>query len=217
MGTTEQMIPSTSAVAITQNEQTRVALQMRKAGMTLFEIGEQLGVSYETVRRRIRTAMALNIRDLVEEVRSQELEALDRLEKVAEDLIDTRYLKVSAGRLVMIGLKDVNGDPIIDARTGLPAEVPMLDKEPVKAAIETRLKIMDRKAKLLGMDLEKQAPAPQEDPMGGAGALSAQQMEAAMTRWLAQMDGRKRARAAETLDATVVSTQLSDDPIMRQE
>lgn len=215
MGTTEQMIPSTSAVAITQNEQTRVALQMRKAGMTLFEIGEQLGVSYETVRRRIRTAMALNIRDLVEEVRSQELEALDRLEKVAEDLIDTRYLKVSAGRLVMIGLKDVNGDPIIDARTGLPAEVPMLDKEPVKAAIETRLKIMERKSRLLGMDREKtpDKTTAADDP---AAAISAQQMEAAMTRWLAQMDGRKRARAAE--DAVVSPQQsLSDDPIMRQE
>src|SRR5258708_4006124 len=149
---TGDMVSASNGTAVTNNEQTRMALEMRKAGLTLQEIGDQLGLCAETVRRRIRTAMTLNIRDLAEAVRSQELEALEYLERKAMELVDTTYIKISAGRVVMMGLKDANGDPIIDARTGLPAEVAMVDKEPINAAIATRLRIMDRKSKLLGLD-----------------------------------------------------------------
>lgn len=213
MGDYERSISSTSAAAIVQNDQTRMALEMRKAGLTLQEIGDQIGLNPETVRRKLRQAMTLNIRDLVEAVRIQELETLERLEKKADELVDTTYLKVSAGRVVMMGLRDDQGNPIIDARTNLPAEVAMIDKEPVNAAIATRLRIMERKTKLLGMD---RAPKPDTSaPIDPTQDITPAQMEIAMERWLEQMNGKRRAAQAE--DAVVVSSSLADDPILRQE
>jgi hypothetical protein len=160
--------------------------------------------------------MFVNVRGLADAARDQELETLERLERKADKLIEFRYLRVSAGRVVMMQAKDENGDVIIDARTGLPAEFAMEDYAPVLNAILARAKLMERKAKLLGID--RPAATAAIEPENPIGDLSPAQFDLAMSRWFTQMNGRKAAAEAETVTPRPVETlrdTLASDPIVR--
>lgn len=115
------------------------ALQLRIEGDTYRAIGAKLGVSeataYQDVKRSLRE---LNERqaELADELRRLEIERLDDLYNEAHKVLVAVHPFVSNGRL-------------FDELT---------DDGPKLAAIDRMLKVMDRRAKLLGLD----APVKQE-------------------------------------------------------
>ncbi len=111
------------------------AAQLRAEGKTSDQIAEALAFSDRSVARRaVERALAATVREPADELRQLELIRLDALWMQAAKVMTSEHLTVSQGRVV-----EVNG-------------VPLKDDGPVLTAIDRLLKIMERRAKLVGLD-----------------------------------------------------------------
>jgi hypothetical protein len=125
------------------------AIQLRIEGKTLDQIAALLGYkSRGAVSQDISRALAAQITEPAAELRQIEAERLDaawqRLDGVREAVIEVlgrKHLTVSHGKVIYIG------------------DEPLLDDGPILAAIDRllniergRLQIMERRAKLFGLD-----------------------------------------------------------------
>ncbi|WP_069743045.1 hypothetical protein [Streptomyces sp. EN23] len=111
------------------------AAELRSKGWTYRRIAAELGWkqgadAYNAVQRVLKET----VREAGEEVRSLELERLDRLEAAANEVLEREHVTVSNGRVVVLH------------------EAPLPDGGPVLAAIDRLLKIQERRARLLGLD-----------------------------------------------------------------
>lgn len=113
------------------------ALQLRTEGKTYRAIGAELGVSeaqaYEDVKRSLKELNEQQA-ELADEIRRLELERLDALYSAAQDVLVAFHPIIS------------NGKRFDD----------LVDDGPKLAAIDRMLKVMDRRAKLLGLDAPTQ-------------------------------------------------------------
>jgi predicted transcriptional regulator len=126
------------------------ALELRVAGLSLAQIGAELGVTEKSASRYVCDALTkLSEQSLAdaEQLRTLELERLDRLQRAAELVLSRNHVHVSGGKV------------IVDEGHKL------IDDGPVLHAIDRLLRIGERRAKLLGID----APAKLEHsgPDGG--------------------------------------------------
>lgn len=113
------------------------AVAMRAAGATYDQIAQALGFSSRSVARRaVERALVETCREPADALRTLELERLDTMSRRAWVILQGPYPLVSAGRVVT------------DPATGKPLD----DYRPVLAAIDTLLRISERRAKLLGLD-----------------------------------------------------------------
>lgn len=115
-------------------ERQKQALELRKAGASYRRIGDQLGISHEQARRDIEGALALHREDV-----ASSADGLRALEVARLD--DTLY------KLQLY----LNGEPQYDA-AGKFLNTKRFAPATVMAAIDRTLKVMERRAKLLGLD-----------------------------------------------------------------
>ena len=111
------------------------ALELRNTGMTFKAIGEQMGCSAPGAFQRCQRALAMIAAPAVEEHRRIELAKLDLLELKAIEVLDRKHVYVSQG-----------GKIIYDGPEKLEDDAPTL------AAINSMLKIQERRSRLLGLD-----------------------------------------------------------------
>jgi hypothetical protein len=111
------------------------ALALRRDGHTYAEIGKVLGVNRQMATRIVQRGLDRIVREPAEQVRLLELERLDQAQVEALTVLRCRHVLVQGGKII----KDDDGQPLAD-------------HGPVMAAIATLLRIMERRAKLLGLD-----------------------------------------------------------------
>lgn len=107
--------------------------RMRSRGMTYQAIGEQFGITKQSAQDNVARAMAKVTREAAEPLRQMELEKLDRLERAALQVLETRHVEVYQG-------KD----------TGFEDDGPKL------AAIDRLVKLSETRRRLLGLDAPEQ-------------------------------------------------------------
>jgi hypothetical protein len=111
------------------------AAQLRANGLTYQAIAEKLGLSHrDLARRAVERALAATVREPADELRQLELIRLDALWVEAVKVMTTEHITVNNGRVI-----EVDG-------------VPLKDDAPTLSAIDRLLKIMERRAKLVGLD-----------------------------------------------------------------
>lgn len=142
----------TSARAVRDAQRRAEMLSLRLEGLTLEQIGERMGVGKPTVSRVISNALATHTREPAEELISLELGRCDVLLTEAMQTVKAFHPLVSAGRVVSAPMLDSNGQPVRNPETGDVLTRVLEDKAPKLAAIHTAVKVMERRAKLLGLD-----------------------------------------------------------------
>jgi hypothetical protein len=110
-------------------------MQLRLAGQSFEEIGDQLGISDTRAHQLYQDALDRTIKEPAGRVRQLELRRLDRLELAASKVLAGKHLVVQGGKVV-------HGDD----------DQPLVDQGPVLQAINTLLRVAERRAKLLGLD-----------------------------------------------------------------
>lgn len=111
------------------------AAELRADGKTYQQIADELHFSHrDLARRAVERALAATVREPAAELRQLELIRLDSLWMQAMGVLTRDHLTVSNGRVV-----ELNGEPV-------------KDDAPILNAIDRLLKIMERRAKLTGLD-----------------------------------------------------------------
>ena len=127
-------------------------LSLRLDGMTLEQIGERMGVGKPTVSRVISNALTAHTREPAEELLSLELGRCDVLLTEAMQTVKAFHPLVSAGRVVSAPMLDNTGQPVRNPETGDVLTRVLEDKAPKLAAIATAVRVLERRAKLLGLN-----------------------------------------------------------------
>ena len=118
-----------------QVESDHQAAQWKSQGLTYKQIGERLGVTRQAAHLAVQRALADIPRMATEELRTLELEKLDNLERRLIWIINQPSYKTSAsGRVI-----EYEGKALLDIT-------------PQIQAIGAALKVIDKRAKLLGLD-----------------------------------------------------------------
>src|SRR5690606_5410764 len=171
----------------------------RVRGMTLREIAEKYEVSLATVRRRLATHMPEVLDKSVTKFRAVEMHKLDQLEDKVDEIIGKVHYTVSHGRVIYLE----------DPDTGL--SIPLEDSAPILQAIQTKLRIAERRAKLLGLDRPYKAEVnvnktvtPNDDSLKKLleDLHQKQQREEAVLRGI---------ESSEILEAEIVEDEVEDD------
>lgn len=142
----------TSARAVRDAQRRAKMLTLRLEGLTLEQIGERMGVGKPTVSRVISNALTANTREPTEELLTLELGRCDVLLNEAMQTIKAFHPLVSAGRVVSAPMLNDQGEPIRNPGTDDVITQVLEDKAPKLAAIATAIRVMERRAKLLGLD-----------------------------------------------------------------
>lgn len=112
------------------------ACRLRMRGSTYEQIAQQLGYSHrDLARRAVQRALTAVVSEPAAELRQLELIRLDELWRRGWAVLDREHHLVQAGRVV----RDAAGSPVPDWH-------------PVLRAIDSLLRVMDRRARLLGLD-----------------------------------------------------------------
>lgn len=117
-----------------------LALEMRSAGRTWQTIADTLGyTSPGNAQRGVHNALAETQAPKVNEARAEMVAQIDHLYTKAMEVLEARHLKVNNGEVVSVPDEDGNYHPLED-------------DAPVLRAIDTINQLMQRKARLLGLD-----------------------------------------------------------------
>jgi hypothetical protein len=111
------------------------ALELRAGGASFRVIADQLGVSVSTAWECVERGLAATRQEPSSKLRTLERERLDRLTVQAVEVLQARHLVVSAGKIV----RGDDGQPLVD-------------HGPRLAAINTLRGLMERRARLEGLD-----------------------------------------------------------------
>lgn len=157
----------TSTRSIRDAQRRAEMLELRISGLTLEQIGERMGVGKGTVSRVISNALTAQTREPCEELLSLELSRCDVLLNEAMQTVKAFHPLVSGGRVVSAPMLDNTGQPVRNPETGDVLTRVLEDKAPKLAAIHTAVKVMERRARLLGLDAPIRAQ--QEVTVTGSG------------------------------------------------
>lgn len=131
-------------------EQDADAARLRARGMTYEVIATELGYcNRAAARAAVERALVATVTEPAAEVRQMELARLDEMYRAALAVLERQHLTVSHGKVVYTG-----GTQVLDERgnvTYIGGE-PLFDDAPVLQAIDRMIRIMERRAKLLGLD-----------------------------------------------------------------
>ena len=119
-------------------ERRLLAFEMRLGGASYPKIAKELGISTVTAYKDVMKVLALSKAETEKkagQVRKMEVERLDRL-------LESVWSLATKG----VPYTNANGDPVLDEEGN---EVKIIDKR----AIDRVLKIMERRSKLLGVDM----------------------------------------------------------------
>ena len=107
--------------------------RMRSRGQSYAAIGREFGVTRQAVQDAVSRAMARVVREAAEPLRQMELEKLDRLERAALEVLETRHVQLYQG-----------------ADTGFEDDGPKL------SAVDRLIKLSETRRRLLGLDAPEQ-------------------------------------------------------------
>ena len=192
---------------IEDNDMLRQVFELRVAGLSLHAACLQLGVPVAQARKAMDKWLAKNPALNATAFRMQELEVMEHLQEGLMKIFDQEHLMTSAGKIVYRPVLDENGLPKMHPTLGVPIlGDPVTDHGPRMVAAGQILKLLERKAKMMGSDL----PAAKEAGAAGAGAggeeLTPEQLHAGMKEYL-----RKIGRLKDVEGATdVVSRPVKD-------
>lgn len=111
------------------------ACRLRAQGRSFQQIANELGIhSKSAARSMVQRALVATVQEAGDELRVLELERLNLLLDTAWRVMETVHYAHSQGRVVKLD------------------DVPLVDSAPVLAAMDRILKIMERRAKLVGLD-----------------------------------------------------------------
>ena len=134
-------------------------MRLRKEGHTFTSIAHYLGYSETYARKLFDKGLKEIIEPEAIPARKLEMERLDYLHDKAMRLFEKEYLMVSSGKIVSYTEEVEGPDGELDVQ-----KVLLKDVAPKLQAMDRILKIMERRAKLLGLDMPtKIAPT---DPSG---------------------------------------------------
>ena len=114
--------------------------RLRGTGLTYAQIGERVGISKQNAHEGFKRALRDTVREPTAETVALELDRLDVLYRTALGVMATRHVVCQNGRVV----RGDDGEPIEDPGPRL-------------AAIDRCLRIMERRARLLGLDAPAKA------------------------------------------------------------
>jgi hypothetical protein len=139
-------------------------LRLRLEGQTLEEIGVVMGIKPESVHGVITRALTSMVKAPAEKLLTLELARCDELLEQALETVHAFHPLINSWCVVRAVVEDDNGNPIRDQQTGEILTCTLEDKTPKLAAINTALRVMERRAKLLGLDKPTKIAA--TDPTG---------------------------------------------------
>lgn len=143
---------ATSATSIKQAERRAEVLRLRLDGMTLAAIGDRLGIRADSVHDIITRALRSMTKEPAEELLNLELARLDSLYAEAMNSVRAFTPVLHNGKVVQIPVIDSNGQVVKDPDTGHPLTCIAQDRAPVLAGVATAVRLLERRAKLLGLD-----------------------------------------------------------------
>ena len=143
---------ATSKTSIVQAERRAEVLRLRLDGMTLAAIGERLGIRADSVHDIITRALRSMTKEPAEELLNLELARLDSLYAEAMNSVRAFTPVLHNGKVVQIPVIDSNGQVVKDPQTGHPLTCIAQDRAPVLAGVATAVRLLERRAKLLGLD-----------------------------------------------------------------
>lgn len=116
------------------------AVELRRRHLTYDQIAVEMGFSSKSAAYyAVKRGLADSVQESNDEVRQQEVDRLDELARRALRVIMTTHYRVSGKEIV----KDSHGQPVVD-------------DQPILNGINSLLKIMERRANLLGIDAPRQ-------------------------------------------------------------
>jgi hypothetical protein len=130
--------------SIETQERDAQAVELRRRHLNYRQIGAQLGYSDAAAYKAVQRGLADTAAEPSAEVRKLELERLDDIARGFQRVFATRHYAISLG----------SGKVVMDPATGQP----LVDDGPVIQAGLALLRVMERRAKYLGLD----APAKHE-------------------------------------------------------
>lgn len=111
------------------------AARLRAEGKTYEQVANALGfVDRSHARKAVQRALLATVQEAGDELRTLELERLNLLLDKAWQVMETVHFAHSQGRVVKLD------------------DTPLIDSAPTLAAMDRILRIMERRAKLLGLD-----------------------------------------------------------------
>lgn len=141
-----------SGTSIAQAQRRAEILRLRLDGLTLEQIGERMGIKPDTVHGIITRALTTMTKEPAQELLALELGRCDVLLNEAMQTVKAFHPMVSGGKVVYGPVFDEQGQPKRDAVTGEVLMSAIADRAPTLAAIATAIRVMERRAKLLGLD-----------------------------------------------------------------
>lgn len=141
-----------SGTSIAQAQRRAEILRLRLDGLTLEQIGERMGIKPDTVHGIITRALTTMTKEPAQELLALELGRCDALLNEAMQTVKAFHPMVSGGKVVYGPIFDEQGQPKRDAVTGEVLMSAIADRAPTLAAIATAIRVMERRAKLLGLD-----------------------------------------------------------------
>jgi len=144
--------PKTSTVSEdTRRLQARI-LDMYRDTPNFAYIARQLDYSETYIKKMYKKALKLIIVDSVENLRKVEVARLDRLHAKTMELLDEKILLVNSGKVVRDVVEGPDGKVMLD-EDGNPILKRLHDKLAALNVVDRVLKIQERRAKLLGLDM----------------------------------------------------------------
>lgn len=170
----------TSAKSIVEAQRRAEMLSLRLEGRTLEQIGAHMNVGTDTVHRVISRALNSITKEPAEELLTLELGRCDVLLSEAMQTVKAFHPLVSGGRVVSAPMLDSSGQPVRNPETGDVLTRVLEDKAPKLAAIATAVRVMERRAKLLGLDapsrLQQEVTVTEQEPAYDLGKLDMNEM-----------------------------------------
>lgn len=143
-------VVKTEAVAVIQQK----ILEKRRKGWSFEKIGDSLGISMRSCYGQYQKALKSIIYEDVVEVRKLEIARLDGLYESMTELFEKATPLVGGGVVIRDVVDDLDGKPVLRP-DGTPLTIRLQDHSNKFAATDRILRIMERRACLLGLDAAK--------------------------------------------------------------
>lgn len=172
---------ATSATSIKQAERRAEVLRLRLDGLTLSQIGDRLGIRADSVHDIITRALRSMTKEPAEELLSLELARLDSLYAEAMNSVRAFTPVLHNGKVVQIPVIDSNGQAVKDPTTSQPLTCIAQDRQPVLAGIACAVRLLERRAKLLGLDApiraQTELTVTDDEPQADLSQLSLEELD----------------------------------------
>jgi AraC-like DNA-binding protein len=145
------------ARSIEQAQRRTEMMRLRLEGLTLEEIADHMGITSGTVQRIIANTLTTMVKGPADELRALELARCDELMEEAMQTVRAFHPLIANGKVVSAPMLDEQGRPVRNPESGDVLTQVLEDKQPKLAAVACAIRVMERRARLLGLDAPTRA------------------------------------------------------------